>query len=309
MSQDITWLTVYGFGAHIKSTQKKLIILNKGVVSEYPLEDISHLLVVGGHTIHSSTISHLVRQGAFITFFDPDGTPTGVIRPYGDNSDTLKRIQHEIPQHRYATVIAQAALKSRLLALENLQETRGASIFYDGESQFLHKSLEELEYLIKLDEIRRLTRLTSDMYYEILARDIPVELGFRRRTAPPQNDVVNAMLSFGYAMLAGNGCVSIIGARLDPDIGLLHEGQSGLVHDLMEPFKAQMIDAAVCRVAHEHVNPHDVEITPTRCMLSDDLVRKLIGIFQKTLDKEKIDRQVDTFLKSITQAHEFTMLY
>ena len=110
-------------------------------------------------------------------------------------------------------------------------------------------------------------------------------------------------------MLTGNGCVSIIGARLDPDIGLLHEGAGGLIHDLMEPFKAQMVDAAVCRVAHEHLNPYDVEITPTRCMLSDELVRKLIGIFQKTLDKDKIDRQVDNFQKSITKTNEFTMLY
>ena len=55
MSHDIPWLTVYGFGAHIKSTQKKLIILNKGVQAEYPLEEVRHLLVVGGHILNSSS--------------------------------------------------------------------------------------------------------------------------------------------------------------------------------------------------------------------------------------------------------------
>ena len=36
------------------------------------------------------------------------------------------------------------------------------------------------------------------------------DFGFRRRTIRPQSDPINAMLSFGYAMLFGNCCISII---------------------------------------------------------------------------------------------------
>src|SRR4030043_90305 len=99
---------------------------------------------------------------------------------------------------------------------------QNSTLFYEGEQQFLHTSEQELQYLIKLDEIRRLHRLTSDMYYEIMARNISSDFGFRRRTIRPQADPINAMLSFGYAMLYGNCCVSVIGARLNPDVGLMH---------------------------------------------------------------------------------------
>ncbi len=310
MSHDIPWLTVYGFGAHIKSTQKKLIILNKGFQAEYPLDEVRHLLVVGGHTLNSSTISHLIRNGSYISFFEPDGTPVGMIRPFGDTfPEEQINLQQNIPRHRYAILIAQGALRSRLLALHQLEESQERTLFYQGESQFLHKSLDELEYLIKLDEIRRLSRLSADMYYEILSRDLPEKWGYRRRSAPPHCDVVNAMFSFGYAMLFGNCSVSIIGANLDPEIGILHEGRGALTFDLMEPFKTEMIDAVVCRFAQEELGTDDFEMTPTRCMLSDDLVKRLISVFQKTLDRDKIDKQVDNFSKSLRKTEEFKVMY
>ena len=136
-----------------------------------------------------------------------------------------------------------------------------------------------MPYLIKLDEIRSLHRLTSDMYYEIMSRNISPDFGFRRRTIRPQADPINAMLSFGYAMLFGNCCVSVIGARLNPDIGLMHEGKGSLVQDLIDPLKTEMIDAAVFQIARESLTTSDYEQIPDRCMLSDELIHKLIRLF------------------------------
>ena len=307
---DYPWLTVSGFGAHIKSTQKKLIIQKKNTVEEYPLGSIKNLLVTGGHTISSSTILNLVKNGTFISFFEPDGNPIGIIRPYGDKSDTeIHRIQQGIPRHRYAIAVSQAAIKSRLFAIGKVQELQNLHLFYEGEQQFLHSSLEELEYLIKLDEIRRLHRLTSDMYYEIMSRNIPPDFGYRRRTIRPQTDPVNAMLSFGYAMLFGNCCVALIGARLDPDAGLMLEGKGSLVQDLIEPLKADMIDRAVFQIARESLSTSDFEQIPGRCILSDDLTKRLIGLFHSSIHNDKIDELVSTLYNAITNNGEFIIRY
>jgi len=307
---DYPWLSVSGFGSHIKSTQKKLIIQKKKSVEEFPLDSVKNLLIIGGHTISSSTISNLVKNGTFITFFEPDGNPIGIIRPFGDKSDTeIHRVQQTIPRYRYAIAVAQAAIKSRLFAIERLQETQHSHLFYEGEQQFLHTSAEELQYLIKLDEIRRLHRLTTDMYYEIMSRGIPPDFGYRRRTIRPQLDPVNAMLSFGYAMLFGNCCVSLIGARLDPDSGLMHEGKGCLVQDLIEPLKADMIDQVVFQVARETLGFSDFEQTPGRCILSDDLTKKLIGFFHTSLDNKKIDELVYTLFNAMMDNSEFIIRY
>ncbi len=282
MTRAIPWLAVYGFGAHIKSTQKKLIILNKGTVEEYPLDDIKNLLIVGGHNVNSTTISHLLKNGSYISFFEPDGTPVGILQPFGNSSDKkIHYLQEELPRQRYATAIAQGSLKSRLIAIERLQEQCGSDILYEGELQILHNALNNLEYLVKMDEIRRLSDLTTNMYYEILSRDMPKCFDFRRRTERPQCDPINAIFSFGYAMLFGNCCVSVIGARLDPDLGLLHEGPGSLIRDIIGPFKAGMIDRVVCDVARDVLKPGDYEQTQTRCMLSDLLIKKSDIRFQR----------------------------
>lgn len=307
---DYPWLSVSGFGTHIKSSQKKLIIQKKNTIEEYPLDSIKNLLVIGGHTISSSTISNLVKNGTFITFFEPDGNPIGIIRPFGDKSDReVQKIQQAVPRHRYAIAVARAAIKSRLFAIERVQEMQDSPLFYEGEQQFLHTSEQELEYLIKLDEIRRLHRLTTDMYYEIMSRNIPPDFGYRRRTIRPQSDPVNAMLSFGYAMLFGNCCVSLIGARLDPDSGLMHEGKGGLVQDLTEPLKADMIDRVVFEIARESLGNSDFEQIPGRCMLSDDLAKKLIGLFHSTINNQKIDELVYTLYNAMTNNSEFIIRY
>jgi CRISPR-associated endonuclease Cas1 len=310
MSREFSWLTVYGFGAHIKSTQKKLIILKNGTVDEYPLDGIRNLLIVGGHTLNSTTLSRLIRNGTYISFFEPDGTPVGIIRPFGDRSDEeIRKLQQGLPRHRYAVSLAQAAVRSRLIAIEKIQETQSIEIFYEGESQFLHKSYEELEYLVKLEEIRRLVRLTADMYYEIISRVTPKSLDFHRRTTRPQRDPVNAMLSFGYSMLFGNCCVAVIGARMDPDTGLLHEGPGSLINDLIEPFKAEMIDPVVLNITCNSLVSDDFEQTQNRCLLSGGLLQKLTGGCKTSIDNEKIEKQVDNFLKAIMKADEFRVMF
>ena len=301
---------MYGFGAHIKSTQKNLIIFSKGKVDEYPLNEIKNLLIVGGHHIHSTTIIHLLRNGSYISFFEPDGTPLGILQPYGKRYDKmLGRLQEEIPRYRYATLFAQASLKSRLIAIEKLQEERGSNLLYEGELQILHNALHDLEFLVKLDEIRRLSDLTTQMYYEILSRDIPRDFDFRRRTVRPQCDPINAIFSFGYAMLFGNCCVSVIGAQLEPDLGFLHEGPGSLIQDLIGPLKATMIDPVVCGMARESLKSDDFEQSSCRCILSDTLINDLISAFRKSIDSEKLDLQVNNFLQALQKNGDFTVMY
>ncbi len=310
METNYPWLSVSGFGSHIKSTHTKLIIQKKNGVEEYPVESVKTLLIVGGHTISSATITQLIKKGAVISFFEPDGNPIGIICPFGSrNNPDVDHVQQTGSRHRYATAIAQGALKSRLAAINRLQEKQNVSLFYEGESDFLYKSLDEMAYLIKLDEIRRLHRMTSDMYYEIMSRNTKPDFGFRRRTLRPQTDPINAMLSFGYAMLFGNCCVSLIGARLDPDIGLLHEGNGSLVNDIAESMKSEMIDDAVFTIARESLIPEDFELTHDRCMLSDELAKNLIKTFHNTINTNKIDEQVFNLSNAMRNSIEFKALY
>ena len=304
------WIAVSGFGAHIKSTQKTLIIQKKNIIEEYPITEVKCLLVVGGHTLHSTAVLNLIRHGACISFFEADGTPAGTIRPPGDQKQAeIYNLQKAIPRQRFATALAQTSVKARIFLMEREEELRNVRLFYEGELEFLRKSGEELAFLIKLDEIRRLHRLVSDMYYEIMSRSLPPELGFRRRSIRPHMDPVNAMLSFGYAMLFGNCTVSTLGARLDPDCGLLHDGKNSLIHDLIDPFRPGMVDAVVFQIARETLHDEDYELTAGRCILSDDLIHEITGRLHTSIKMDSIDRQVLNLADAIGTGSEFKVLY
>ena len=304
------WVSVCGYGAHIKSSQQILTIQKNRIVEEYPLESVGHLLMVGGHTINSSTINTLLKKGIFISFFESDGTPVGTIRPFEEEVHPgLIALQQEIPRQRFATALAQGSIKSRLNTIRLAEDKQASGLLYEGELELLHNSLDEIGYLIKLDEIRRLHRLTADMYYEIMARNLPADFGFRRRTLRPQTDPVNAMLSLGYAMLYGSCCVSIIGAHLNPDYGFLHDGKGGLVRDLIEPLKAGMIDSVVFSFVKESLSPAHFECTNDRCLLSDDLAKELMRSFYTSINTKKINDQVLGTLHAIRDNDEFIVLY
>ncbi|MBP7145611.1 MAG: CRISPR-associated endonuclease Cas1 [Methanoculleus sp.] len=304
------WLPVFGYGGHIKATTQELIIADGSTIRRYPLQAVKHLLVVGGHTLHTSAVTNLLKAGAAITFFDIDGLPVGYLYPYGYRPDgAVREAQERAPPHRFAQHLATAALQSRLLHLEELYGRAGHEVFYAGELDFLHQAREEVAASVTMEELRRLSRLTGDMYYEILSRMLPPELGFRRRAARPHTDPVNAMFSLGYSMLYGNCCVSLVGAHLDPDRGMLHEGAGSLVHDLIEPQKAVMVDRTVIRFAREEIAEGDYECSDKRCYLEADVSTRLITALRDSIDQSRIDTQVCILRDALLANADFHVLY
>jgi CRISPR-associated protein Cas1 len=302
----VPWYCVSGFGAHIRATGSTLVVRQDGRSEEIPLEKVKHLLVMGGHSLHTSAVVRLLREGAYISFFAADGEPVGITRPFGGTLDLeVREAQHSVFGHSYAVAIARGALSARLLEIERLERTQEGSLLYEGELQILHQAMDEFEFLVRVEEIRRVHRLTSDMYYEILSRTMPGNLGFRRRTGSPYLDVVNTILSVGYNMLFGNAAVAALGAHLDPACGFLHRGPKGLIYDLIDPFKPEMIDRPVLALIRDGLEEWEYECGETRCHIADDLRRRLTQIFHASIDQEKIDAQVMVLTESLQKKSGF----
>jgi len=300
------WHIVTGFGAHLKATKASLVITRNGHLEQVPLDQIDHLMVMGGHFLHTSVVNVMLRSGKSVSFFEADGEPLGTLRPYGDHADEkLREAQLAAPSHSYALKITRAALINRIQAIEKLQEESTERILYEGEMAIIHQNLSELEYLVRVDEIRRVHRLVTDMYYEIVARTIPPDLKFRRRTPRPYPDVVNSCLSVGYGMLYGNACVSSIGAGLEPDLGFLHKGSGGLVYDIIEPFKTAMIDRPLLDLIRQGIDPSEYECSPGRCLLSDTLLALITRMFHASIRQEILDEQVLVIREALLNGTDF----
>jgi CRISP-associated protein Cas1 len=73
-------------------------------------------------------------------------------------------------------------------------------------------------------------------------------MDFEGRNRRPPRDAVNALLSLGYSLLAKDLTIACYAAGFDPMMGFYHQprfGRPALALDLMEPFRALVVDSAV----------------------------------------------------------------
>lgn len=304
MIEDVDWLVVQGSGAHIRSGSDRLIVGQGSTVNEYALAGLAHLLLQGRHTVQTATVIRLVRHGVRVTFLEPDGEPVGVVRPYGDREDERRRrLQETIPTHAIATTIVTSAAHARL----GLIGESGAS-FYEGELELIQGLLGELPNLVRLQEIRRVHRMIGDMYYEIMSRTIPPELGFRRRTERPHRDPVNALLSLSDGLLSAAVLNACIGARLDPSLAPLSIGDQALVRDIADCFRTEMVDRSVFALAREGIDPAAFDRRADRCHLADGLVREATARLRTSIDRVRIDRQVQRYVAALEDELPFLIV-
>jgi CRISPR-associated protein Cas1 len=85
-------------------------------------------------------------------------------------------------------------------------------------------------------------------YFGVFGKLLKHDLGFAGRKRRPPTDPVNALLSFGYALLSNQtfSAVNLVG--LDPYVGFLHGskyGKPSVALDLMEEFRPVVVDSVV----------------------------------------------------------------
>lgn len=292
---DVDWLVVQGSGGHIRSEPDRLIVSQDSTVTEYSLAALTHLLLLGRHTIQTGTVNRLVKQGVRITFLEPDGEAVGVVRPFADREDERRRrLQETAPAHAAAITIVAHTAHARL----GLIGERNATL-YEGELELLQDLIQEIPNLIRIQELRRVHRMIGDMYYEIMARTLPGDLGFRRRTERGSRDPVNALLSLADGLLAATVLTSCIGARLDPSLGIISAGTRSLVQDIADCFRTDMVDRTVFSLARGELEQNRYDRAADRCRLADTVVRDVTARLRATIDRDRIDRQVHRYVRSI----------
>ena len=129
------------------------------------------------------------------------------------------------------------------------------------------------------DELRGMEGTCARAYFAVFPALLDVkEWSFRGRGDHPARDPVNALLNYGYAFLEREVRLALIGHGMDVRIGFFHatDGRrTSLVFDLMEPFRASLIDRFVLSLLRKgSLKPDDFETTKKDgCRLNDDARR------------------------------------
>jgi CRISPR-associated protein Cas1 len=120
-------------------------------------------------------------------------------------------------------------------------------------------------------------------------RDFPSEWDFAGRNRRPPRDPVNALLSFGYGMLAKECTVALLAEGLDPWWGLFHQprhGRPSLALDLMEEFRPLVVDSAVLTAVNTGmVTRSSFTQTKAGCMLKPEGRKGFLRAWEARMDQ------------------------
>jgi len=120
---------------------------------------------------------------------------------------------------------------------------------------------------------------------------------FSGRTRRPPLDNVNALLSFGYALLAHEVEAALLCVGLDPYVGFMHTDRPGrisLALDMMEEFRVTVVDRFVLTLINlKQINADDFMHKESEGILMTEVARK---VFLTEWQKRKQEDVVHGFI-------------
>lgn len=241
--------------------QQQRLIVSRGqeVVAKIPLRLLDQIVVHGNAMISTAIIRHCRDDGVMLAFADANGINPAVLD--GNLEPTQSLLVQQVKRQEdaaFGLAVARACVAGKLHNCRAI--LRGFSRRCTPESvrratEVLDACLRRLDRTDDLDVLRGYEGQAARAYFAALTALLPDSWSFRGRNRMPPQDPVNAMLSYGYAVLSHSLHAAIRLARLHAGFGHLHASagnRPALVCDLMEEFRPLVVDAVVLTITRKH---------------------------------------------------------
>ena len=262
------------------------------------LADTSQLVVMGNVYVSTPTLHELMRRNIPVTWQSYGGWFLGHTVGAGHANVELRMAQYrgsfaEDVCLRLARGWVQAKIRnSRTLLRRNWRGTEAS----EGVLKDLKRLGERAGRVRDIASLLGVEGAAAARYFQhfegMLREEADASMSFemRHRNRRPPSDPVNAMLSFGYALLTRAFVTVLSATGFDPYRGYFHQpryGRPALALDMMEPFRPLIVDSVVVTAINNgEVRPTDFVRTPIGVNLSDSGRKRFIRVFERRLGQE-----------------------
>ncbi len=221
------------------------------------LHEINQINLFGNIQISTQALQTLCEAGIPVTYFSQGGWFYGLTQGLQTKNVFLRVTQFRLREEtwfrlRLARALVAAKIRNqRTLLMRNHLEPPPRVL-----SQ-MKELAERAEGERALESLLGVEGLAARLYFQSFSGMLKTEEGespqgfsfdFTSRNRRPPRDPVNALLSLGYSVLAKDFTLACYLVGFDPLVGYYHElrfGRPALALDLMEPFRALIVDSAV----------------------------------------------------------------
>lgn len=304
---NVKFLKGYGFSVSLRDN--KLILKNgfnpfsnvqdqeEWFITNLPYEKI---VLSGKGYISTEALSLLNQNNRNLVLVDVYGKPVSFLNGMMESLTATKYRMAQYDTFRDPTkcrYLQRQIVKAKIESQINfLKSTKNESVL-DGISK-LESYLKQIE---TIDPIK-IEAPSSHIYFRNYTKLIPVKYGFTSRnnssiriTKRNASDVINGLLNYGYAVLAGEISKYVNGFGLDAYCGFYHKSHTGfqpLVYDLMEPFR-WLVEYSVYKLANSQTNEQTIRLKDYAftkdgtVILDNDLIRRFLELLERTFQKER----------------------
>lgn len=261
------------------------------------LADTSQLVMMGNASVTTPALHELMRRNIPVTWQSYGGWFLGHTVGSGHANVELRTAQYKKSFDdrtclRLARGWVQAKIRnSRTLLRRNWRSDSEAGAVLTDLSRLAGRAGRVKE----MDQLLGVEGAAAARYFQhftaMLKQDSDADLfEMSGRNRRPPTDPVNALLSFGYAMLTRTWVVALSATGFDPYRGFYHQpryGRPALALDMMEPFRPLVVDSVVVTAINNgEVQPDDFVRTPVGVNLADAGRKRFIGTFERRLSQQ-----------------------
>lgn len=293
----IAYLTTQGMQVNLVSARLEIQLPTEvaGAYSErraIPIADLEHVVVDSGVSVTTKAITALLEAGVPLLFLTNGHLPAGVALPINKSTKSLAlqldAVRAPEVRLRQARRLIEAKVLNMRRVLQRLAANRKDPL--QGTPQWLTSMAVQASAAASIDALLGLEGASTGRYFEALGTFFPNDMPFERRSRRPPHNPANACLSFLYTLLVSELTLHLRLVGLEPGWGFMHEmddGRPALALDLIEPFRAPVVDALVLDLFnHKRLTPLDFEMREGGCLLRRDSRRKVFAALEDRLERE-----------------------
>ncbi len=262
----MTTLYIVEHGSQLRVKHQQFQVLQqKTILIKAPVVEIAKIIIFGYcHLSHGAIQTALFRRIPII-YYSPQGYYLGSLQ--SKNSPQASLVKEQILKAEDQNFVQKQA---KIIVRAKLKNSRVLLIRLNGRRPNEHSvaAITELKKIIKcldcdrsLESLRGYEGNGARIYFRGLSSQFQGVFTFSQRTLRPPKDPINSLLGFGYTLLCQHLISVVQFAGLHPNFGNLHTPQNNhpaLVLDLMEEFRAQIVDSLVVYFVNKRIfSPSD----------------------------------------------------
>jgi CRISPR-associated protein Cas1 len=240
-------------GCVLSKEGERFVLSKDGVLLRViPAIKIDLILVFGNIQITTPALQFCLVRDIPIVLLSSRGRYYGTVEAVGTDRVLLQRDQFlRAADPAFCLAVGRELSHGKIagsrLLLRRYERKRGTGVLQSA-VQTLRRLEDQLVRTNTLEQVRGFEGAAAAAYFEAIRGLLDASWGFTRRARQPPPDPVNAVLSYAYTLLFYNVYALLRAHGLNPNVGFFHpvrEGHPALASDIMEEFRAVVVDAIV----------------------------------------------------------------